>query len=199
MENEKTTKDLMLQRALHLFAEKGYESVGVQELCTVCGVTKPTLYYYFSNKLGLFHSIFDTDGREFCDQLTQAAVCDAVSEGEGEAFHQTLTRLVMTMYSFAREHEDFFRLFYSLSANVTSTESQDLFSAWKSSIDTLFDDLFIQASELFGNMRGFESMYARLFLSTAAYSVFQALSGSLTLDEETAERITHAFLWGVAS
>lgn len=199
MEQDTTTKLTMLNRALHLFAEKGYESVGVQELCTVCGVTKPTLYYYFSSKLGLFNAIFDTEGRSFLDLLTQAAAVDPEKAGEGEAFHQTLTRIIMAMYGFAREHRDFFNLFYSLSANVTTTESQELFARWKTGVDSLVDALFLQASELFGNMRGFEFLYARIFLSTACYTVFQSLSAGTPLQEDTVSRITHAFLWGVAS
>lgn len=37
-----------------MFQQKGYLGVNLDVLCARCGVTKPTLYYYFGNKEGLF-------------------------------------------------------------------------------------------------------------------------------------------------
>ncbi len=189
---------MMLQKALSLFSEKGYESVGVQELCTVCGVTKPTLYYYFNSKLGVFQAILETEGSAFLQTVKNASVY-AAEEVEGETFHKTLNTLIAAMVDFARDHEDFFTLYCSLSASSMVTESQAAFADWKKQFDSVFDSLFTAGAELFGNMRGFEALYARIFQSTACYTVSQAVSGYLTLDEETINHITHAFLWGVAS
>ena len=46
-------REKIVECALDLFCRKGYESVGVQEICTAAGVTKPTLYYYFKSTYGL--------------------------------------------------------------------------------------------------------------------------------------------------
>ncbi len=192
------TKTVILQKALNLFAEKGYESVGVQELCTVCGVTKPTLYYYFTSKLGLFQAILESEGKDFLSVVAEASEY-AAEEMEGETFHATLNSLMAAILEFAHSHEDFFKLYCSLSASLMTTESQESFSLWKKQFDAVFDSLFETGAGLFGNMRGFESLYARMFQSTACYSVSQAVSGHLNLNEETISRITHAFLWGVAS
>ena len=35
----------ILEKALHLFYEKGYDAIGVQEIADAAGVTKPTLYH----------------------------------------------------------------------------------------------------------------------------------------------------------
>ena len=35
----------ILEKALHLFYEEGYDAIGVQELADAAGVTKPTLYH----------------------------------------------------------------------------------------------------------------------------------------------------------
>ena len=35
----------ILQKALQLFYEKGYDAIGVQEIADAAGVTKPTLYH----------------------------------------------------------------------------------------------------------------------------------------------------------
>ena len=51
MHESMDTKSLLLAQALELFALRGYESVGTQEIVQRSGVTKPTLYHYFGSKI----------------------------------------------------------------------------------------------------------------------------------------------------
>ncbi len=44
----------ILAEGWRLFQQKGYRGVTVDELCLRCGITKPTLYYYFQDKENLF-------------------------------------------------------------------------------------------------------------------------------------------------
>ena len=44
----------ILHTAWQLFQQKGFRGVSMDELCQHCGITKPTLYYYFDNKEDLF-------------------------------------------------------------------------------------------------------------------------------------------------
>ena len=44
----------ILDEGWRLFQQKGYRGVSVDELCRRCGLTKPTLYYYFGDKENLF-------------------------------------------------------------------------------------------------------------------------------------------------
>lgn len=44
----------ILDEAWRLFQQKGYRGATVDELCQRCGLTKPTLYYYFGDKENLF-------------------------------------------------------------------------------------------------------------------------------------------------
>ena len=44
----------ILEEGWRLFQQKGYRGVTVDELCRHCGLTKPTLYYYFQDKENLF-------------------------------------------------------------------------------------------------------------------------------------------------
>ncbi len=48
------TEERLLDRALTLFAEKGYEAASVREIIEATGVTRPVLYYYCSSKEDLF-------------------------------------------------------------------------------------------------------------------------------------------------
>ncbi len=44
----------ILKEAWSLFQSKGYRGVSMDEVCERCGITKPTLYYYFQNKETLY-------------------------------------------------------------------------------------------------------------------------------------------------
>jgi AcrR family transcriptional regulator len=44
----------ILQEGWILFQQKGYRGATLDELCARCGITKPTLYYYFHDKETLF-------------------------------------------------------------------------------------------------------------------------------------------------
>lgn len=44
----------ILAEAWEMFQQRGYRGVSTNELCERCGITKPTLYYYFHDKETLF-------------------------------------------------------------------------------------------------------------------------------------------------
>lgn len=51
------TEQRLLDAALSLFAEKGYEAASVREIIEATGVTRPVLYYYCSGKEDLFRRL----------------------------------------------------------------------------------------------------------------------------------------------
>src|SRR6185369_14684202 len=52
-------QDRLLEEALRLFALRGVDAVGVQEIVDASGVTKPTLYHHFGSKDGLVKALLD--------------------------------------------------------------------------------------------------------------------------------------------
>ncbi len=77
--NENTER--IFEEAWVMFQQLGYRGTSVDELCQRCGITKPTLYYYFGNKETLFiqvlarqlhgfRSILDSD-RPLVERLTE--------------------------------------------------------------------------------------------------------------------------------
>ena len=53
VEHDKRKKEI-LETALDLFMEKGYEDVTFQKIADRCGITRTTLYIYFKNKKEIF-------------------------------------------------------------------------------------------------------------------------------------------------
>jgi AcrR family transcriptional regulator len=56
---------LLLSEAASLFARRGYHSTGVADIAAAAGISKPTLYHYFSSKDEILFSIHS----ELMDQL----------------------------------------------------------------------------------------------------------------------------------
>jgi TetR/AcrR family transcriptional regulator len=52
-------RDRLLGAALQLFARKGFESASVRELTEAAKVTRPTLYYHFGSKEGLYLELLE--------------------------------------------------------------------------------------------------------------------------------------------
>lgn len=87
LENENAEK--ILKEGWRLFQQKGYRGISMDDLCLNCGITKPTLYYYFNDKENLFvqvlkfklaefHSVLEMEGDlELRLQAFAAAVLDS--------------------------------------------------------------------------------------------------------------------------
>ena len=55
----------ILEEGWHLFQQKGYRGVTIDELCARCQLSKPTLYYYFQDKENLFVNVLQYKLRGF--------------------------------------------------------------------------------------------------------------------------------------
>jgi AcrR family transcriptional regulator len=68
------TKKKIMESARRLFAERGYADSAVEEVVREAGVTKGAFYHHFSDKAGLFRSIFDEVDRELVQAVAESAV-----------------------------------------------------------------------------------------------------------------------------
>jgi len=57
---QENTKQRIIDTALRLFAEKGYDSVSVGEIAEAVGIRAPSLYNHFSGKQAIFDAIVDS-------------------------------------------------------------------------------------------------------------------------------------------
>lgn len=67
------TKQRILREALHLFSQKGYDAVSVEQIADAVGIKAPSLYKHYKGKQDIFNAIFEeTTNRyiEFTDQIT---------------------------------------------------------------------------------------------------------------------------------
>ena len=62
------TRDKIMDVALHMFSERGYEAVSIRDICGEVGIKESTLYYHFKNKKDILDSLI-TKFREHIDSL----------------------------------------------------------------------------------------------------------------------------------
>ena len=182
----------ILNCALQSFASRGYDAVGVQEIVDAAGVTKPTLYHYFGSKEGLLQAV-----------LTEGAA-EIYRETESAARYQgdlplTLTRVVQTYFSYARDHRLFYRMLLSMWFEPTGSDAFKVVSKLNERQQRLLEGLFLQAAEDHGNMRGRHRAYAATFLGMINTYIGLALNGYLTLSDEVVHQAVHQFMYGIFS
>ena len=52
-----STKEKIMDVALHMFSERGYEAVSIRDICGEVGIKESTLYYHFKNKKDILDSL----------------------------------------------------------------------------------------------------------------------------------------------
>ena len=52
------TKDRILETALSMFSDHGYDSVSIRDICGVVGIKESTVYYHYKNKQDILDSLF---------------------------------------------------------------------------------------------------------------------------------------------
>lgn len=63
-----STRDKIMDVALHMFSERGYEAVSIRDICGKVGIKESTLYYHFKNKKDILDSLIEKF-REHIDSL----------------------------------------------------------------------------------------------------------------------------------
>jgi AcrR family transcriptional regulator len=64
--------DRILQKALELFSDRGYDATSVREICEAAGITKPTLYHFYGSKEGVYRAIVEGALERFQSDLIRA-------------------------------------------------------------------------------------------------------------------------------
>jgi TetR/AcrR family transcriptional regulator len=103
--NEAETR--LLESALQLFSEKGYEGTSIREIIEGAGVTRPVLYYYFTNKEELFRRLLEPALAEYTRNLLD------IRENYSEAIGR-LKAIARATFAFAEKNPQAVRLILQL-------------------------------------------------------------------------------------
>ena len=62
---QEDTKQKIIEKALELFAERGYDSVSVGEIAKAVGIKAPSLYNHFPSKQAIFDAIVESTAAQY--------------------------------------------------------------------------------------------------------------------------------------
>ena len=89
-------RDAALEKAMLLFWDRGFESVGTRELCTAMGISPPSLYHAFGSKQRLFEEVVSS----YSDRYT--GFVEAAFDEEPDARSATLRLLTGAAHQYTQ-------------------------------------------------------------------------------------------------
>ena len=185
-------KDRLLDEALRLFASRGVDAVGIQEVVDAAGVTKPTLYHHFGSKDGLVKAILD---RGF-GHLYQTLDGLGSYNRDLPAF---LERQAGAWIDLVRFQPDWFRVELSLTFLSADNQAAALVRPGVEGLQTRMEALFEEAGAQYGNMRGRHRLLAAGWVGSLNHWTGIHLGGWADPGEAFLKAGTRQFLYGVFS
>lgn len=88
----KTTKEEILNAALTVFAQKGYEGALLRDISASLGITKPALYKHFESKEALWNAMIDSAQRYYSEHI--GLVSDIPIPDDWEEFRELSLRQI---------------------------------------------------------------------------------------------------------
>jgi AcrR family transcriptional regulator len=151
-------REQLIDVGLHLFAEKGYEAVSVEEIAAVAKVSKPVVYEHFGGKEGLYAVIID---REVHGLLATVVA----NLGHGDARIMT-ERAVLSFLTYVDENPDGFRV---LLRDAPVNQGPNAYSGMVRDIVVKTADVLVPRLEQAHVNKKFAQVYARGIVGTVAF------------------------------
>jgi AcrR family transcriptional regulator len=183
---------MILNQALHLFASRGYDAVGVQEIAVAAGITKPTLYYYFGSKEGVLKVLLEDNFRDLTQKLQRAA------DYHGDIVH-TLTLVTRTFFEFARGHDLFYRMQLAMYFAPPDSEPAKLIRRFHEEQHQILEEMFKHAAQGHGNMRNRHQRYAVTLRGMIDTYIGLYLNGYVQLNDEVLHLAVGQYMYGIFS
>ena len=195
MEKISTEKQAeILDAAMKLFSERGFERTTVDEIATRANVGKGTIYLYFENKEQIFCAVLETGLLQINHLISEnlAAKTD---------FLTRLGQVIHTYLKFIEDHHDFYRIFLKerLNLNITKDScSHDRLISIHEQMNRVFTDFFDSGIET-GYLRPGDPHHFSIALSgiVSHFSFHWLMEGSNTSLCQLSPVILDLFLNGV--
>lgn len=186
-------RDEMLDQALGLFVQKGFDNVGVQSIVEAVGVQKPTLYHYFQSKSGLLVALLQRDYSPLLERLQTAAAY------QGDLPH-TLETLARVYFAFALEYGRVYRFALASIYAPRDSELSRAFLPYFTRQHELLAGVFQLATREHGNMKGRHALHAITFLGALnAMIISHYHDPQVGLGEQQAFLTCKHFMYGIYS
>lgn len=197
MNNNNNSKEILLKSAVTLFSEKGYENTGISELVQMAGVTKPTLYYFFQSKEGIYKEILKQYYGRFNTILAEKSVYVPNTKEYKKDVHPVLLKIVKLYFDFAKNNKEFYMMMLSLSFSPPIAESTIMIKPYNIEQYKIITRLFKDISKAHGNLKDKELQNSCHFIAMINANISFWYQGHGEIDDKEAEIIVHHFMHGM--
>jgi AcrR family transcriptional regulator len=158
-------KQLIMEKALELFAKQGFEATSIQQITEHCGISKGAFYLSFKSKDELILALVD----HFMMQFT--ADIDYVVRTTSD--EQLLYQFYFTIFHSFQKHSDFAKVLIKEQTQTVNVELVEKTHYYNSLIEK---DILVMVERLYGEavketkydliycIKGFMTTYSHLFL-----------------------------------
>ncbi|MCH6267407.1 MULTISPECIES: TetR/AcrR family transcriptional regulator [Neobacillus] len=158
-------KQLIMEKALELFAEQGFEATSVQQVTEHCGISKGAFYLSFKSKDELIIALID--------QFMMQVVTDIDRIVRDTNDEQLLYEFYYSIYQSFHKHSDFAKV---LMKEQSQTLNKELIQKMRSYDKLLEDTILSMIERLYGgrvqeikydlmySIKSFMNMYSHLFV-----------------------------------
>jgi AcrR family transcriptional regulator len=197
---EKTdVKNKIMSKALELFSAKGYEGASVSELTAAAGITKPTLYYYFGSKEGLFEAISQLHYSNLNSIIEKSTIYNPKPSEYEEDILKTLSKVAEAYFSYAQSNETFYMC---ILANLSMPRSSAVFKIVEKYHFAQFDiieNMFKNMAKIHGNLNGKAKILTWSFIGTINSCISLHFSGFALqkFDKKSVRELVRQFIHGI--
>jgi len=189
-------RENILDCAQHLFYEKGYDAVGVQEIVDVAGISKPTLYYYFKSKSGLLESLLECRLVDVHKNLKEAVE-------RAQDVQQALTNVARVYLTTAAQNKEFYFMMLTLSHMGKENEAYKLVKPYFTEQFEIVISIFHKFAYQLGNMNGRQEQFAVGFTGIINTEILvyyrKNENGDHLKSEQLIYSLVHQFMHGIYS
>lgn len=191
------SKNNILQCALTLFSEKGYDAVGINEITQKAGITKPTLYYFFQSKEGVFKAILEEYYVDFNHRLEMVCRYTPNAQNYEQDVFPVLVRIAEMYFAFAGDNTSFYLMLLSLLFAPPTAQTAILTRPYVKEQYRIMIQLFEAISMTHHNLKGKEEKCASYLIAMINTEIGFWYQGMGSLGTDKARKLVHQFMHGI--
>ncbi len=157
-------REQLLNVGRKLFAEKGFETVTVEEIAAKANVSKPVVYEHFGGKEGLYAVVVDREMNFLLDSITQSLTG---SRNDGASARELVEQAGMALFNYIDSNPQGFRILVRDSPVTAQTGS---FASLMVDIATQVEDVLAAEFKSHGINDKYAPMYSQMLVGMVAFT-----------------------------